>query len=46
MLAGKKQIIRKENKGDMQYYGCEFIGLAPVLNFIFDDFENNLEKAD
>ena len=24
---------------DRYSYGCEFIGMAPVLNYIFDDFE-------
>jgi hypothetical protein len=33
------QIIRTEKKDDGMYYGCEFIGLSPVLNYIFEDFE-------
>ncbi len=24
---------------DEMYYGCEFIGLAPILDFIFDNYE-------
>lgn len=38
------QIIRKEDKEDYTYYGCQFIGLAPVLDFIFDEFEKSLEE--
>ena len=37
------QIIRKEENDGMNYYGCQFIGLAPVLHFIFDEFEQSLE---
>ncbi len=35
------QIMRTEKRDDTFYYGCEFIGLAPVLDFIFDDFEKS-----
>lgn len=38
------QIMRTEKKDDTFYYGCEFIGLAPVLDFIFDDFEHSQEN--
>ena len=38
------QIIRTEMRDQGMYYGCEFIGLAPVLNFIFEDFENDYEE--
>ena len=37
------QIIRTEKKDDTMYYGCEFIGLSPVLNFIFEDFEKEYD---
>ena len=41
------QILRKENKEDgTHFYGCEFIGMAPVLNFIFDEFEDSLDLND
>jgi len=33
------QIVRIVKKEDLVFYGCEFIGLAPVLNFIFDEYE-------
>lgn len=38
------QIVRAVKQDDIMYYGCEFIGLAPVLNFIFDDFEKSLSE--
>ncbi len=35
------KIIRCEALEDDEYsYGCEFVGLAPVLDYIFDDLEN------
>lgn len=32
------RIIRAEGTPYGMYYGCEFIGLAPVLDIIFEDF--------
>ncbi|MBQ6814953.1 MAG: PilZ domain-containing protein [Lachnospiraceae bacterium] len=33
------QIVRTETTEDSSnYYGCEFIGLSPILNFVFEDF--------
>lgn len=23
-------------------YGCEFVGVAPIMNFLFEDYENRL----
>lgn len=35
------KIVRCEPLSENTYnYGCEFIGLAPILNYIFDDYEN------
>jgi len=37
------QIIRKQPKEDGAFvYGCEFVGLAPVLGIIFDEYEKTL----
>ena len=35
------RIIRSQciEGSDEMYYGCEFIGLAPILEYIFDNFE-------
>ena len=39
------QIIRKQANEDGEFsYGCIFIGLASVLNYIFDDFERKAEE--
>jgi len=32
-----------ETEDDSIFYGCEFIGLAPILDFIFDDYESSIE---
>lgn len=36
------QIVRVEKREDSIFYGCEFIGLAPVLGYIFEEFEKSL----
>lgn len=34
------KIIRQESINENLYrYGCEFVGMAPVLSYIFDDFQ-------
>ena len=38
------KIIRCEALEDDEYsYGCEFVGMAPVLGYIFDDLEKRDE---
>ena len=40
------KIIRTKDLADgMHLYGCEMIGLAPVLSYIFDNYEKNLPEA-
>lgn len=34
------RLIKLDDK--MSMYGCEFIGLAPVLSYIFDEFEESM----
>ena len=44
MLYTVVKIIRSTTDDDGSiYYGCEFIGLAPILDFIFDEFEEEPE---
>lgn len=31
---------------DLYSYGCEFVGMAPVLTYIFDDYEESAETQD
>ena len=39
------QIIRKMPKEDGTIsYGCEFVGMAPVLGSIFDEYEKSLTE--
>lgn len=39
------QIIRKNIKEEgVISYGCEFVGLAPVLGTIFDEYERTLSE--
>ena len=39
------QIIRSQLSGDGKYkYGCEFVGRAGVLDYIFDEYEKSLEQ--
>ena len=38
------QIIRMEPGEDEIIYGCEFVGMAPVLSYIFDDYEKKLDS--
>ena len=40
------QIVRTEERGEKMYYGCEFIGLAPILDFIFEDFHPGWENEE
>ena len=39
------KIVRSEILSDVPdtyLYGCEFVGLAPVLNFLFDDYAEEI----
>lgn len=39
------KIIRSIRKEDgKNIYGCEFVGLAPVLSFIFEEYEEKLKE--
>ena len=42
------KIIRCQplDNSDLYAYGCEFVGLAPILNYIFDEYELELGKAE
>lgn len=40
------QIIRTKKEEDNNIYGCEFIGMAPVLSYIFDEFEEEWNKKE
>ena len=39
------KIVRRSQIDDKMFaYGCEFVGFPPVLNYIFDDFEEKIAK--
>lgn len=39
------KIIRSHaGEDDKVIYGCEFVGLAPIFNYIFDEYEAKLEE--
>jgi hypothetical protein len=39
------QIIRKQKKEDgVISYGCEFVGMAPILGMVIDKYEKSLEE--
>ena len=38
-------IVRRGKTGDgRQFYGCEFVGMSPVLDYIFEGIEQMAEK--
>ncbi|MDD7402903.1 MAG: PilZ domain-containing protein [Butyribacter sp.] len=41
------RIIRQGNTEDgRKFYGCEFVGLSPVLDYIFENIEKESEKKE
>ena len=38
------QIVRVEAKENTMYYGAKFIGLAPILDIIFEDYNPGWDK--
>lgn len=41
------KIIRRVEAEDSCFvYGCEFIGMAPVLSYIFDEYEKHFEPIE
>jgi hypothetical protein len=39
------KIIRREiRQDDSIFYGCELVGMAPVFKYIFDEYENEIDK--
>ncbi|MGN0505118.1 MAG: PilZ domain-containing protein [Lachnospiraceae bacterium] len=40
------QLVRKRLQEDgLTNYGCEFVGMAPVLGFIFEEYEERIAAA-
>ncbi len=41
------KIVRNQSKPDGTYfYGCEFVGIAPVLDYIFREYNPALEEME
>ena len=38
------KIIRIDSDGERNIYGCEFLGMAPIFDYIFDDYAKSLEE--
>lgn len=36
------RIIRNQLVSDAYHYGCEFVGMAPILDFIFDEYADEI----
>ncbi len=39
------RIIRSQPDGDRTYYGCEFVGVASVLSYLFEDYDQKLSDG-
>ena len=47
MLFCVVKIVRSQlmdGEGIHYLYGCEFVGMAPVLDFIFDEYAQEVEE--
>lgn len=41
------KIVRSQPDQDNQtIYGCEFVGMATILSFIFDEYEKKIDEED
>lgn len=38
------KIIRIDSDGEENIYGCEFVGMAPVFNYIFEEYEKKFSE--
>ncbi len=38
------RIIRSQPDEDSTYYGCEFVGVASILSYIFEDYDHKLSE--
>ncbi len=40
------EIIRAQEEEDSILYGCEFVGMADVLSYVFEDYDKKLSGAE
>lgn len=38
------RIIRSQPDGETTYYGCEFVGVASVLSYIFEEYDQRTSE--
>ena len=46
LLTVVKILYSADNGDGTKRYGCEFVGLAPIFNYIFDEYEEKLKDMD
>lgn len=44
LLTVVKILYSFPNNDGTYRYGCEFVGLAPIFDYVFDDYENELQE--
>lgn len=44
LLTVVKILYSADNGDGTRRYGCEFVGLAPIFHYIFDEYEEKLKK--
>lgn len=41
------KIIRDQSEdGEANIYGCEFVGMADILSYVFDDYDDKISKTE
>ena len=40
------EIIRAQEEEDSTLYGCEFVGMADVLSYVFEDYDKKLSETE
>lgn len=38
------KIIRIDSDGERNIYGCEFVGMAPIFDYIFEEYGESIEN--
>lgn len=38
------KIIRIDSDGETNLYGCEFVGMAPIFNSVFEEYEKTISE--
>lgn len=46
LLTVVKILYSFPNSDDTYRYGCEFVGLAPIFDYVFEEYENELKELE